>query len=449
MSDEYLHGKKGIYFFSLYLNDLISFCFSVFLSYLILYGFSLDTVYYVMIPNIRLFLFTLLVLMINYSHYDLYKDKRNLFDDNDFMNIAYSKLLTWFMITLLMLLFFTGLSWNFYKAFSLSMGVSLCITATGRYFLNKLISIFRKMGYDRRKVIFFGTNSEEIISKIRENKALGYELLIKTSDMDELLKYIDEADVVFITKHEIDDDMLKIIFDHDKIQWKVVSSAFNLIVEPVSFDEFKDYPIVNFSTNKLSKGYLLQKRMLDLIISGTGIVLLSPLFLTVAAIIKITMPGPVFFRQERLGKNLKPFMLYKFRSMVVDADKKKKELKSETTGIFKLKDDPRVTRFGKFLRRTCIDELPQLFNIFLGDMSVVGPRPHLEIELENFKGWRMERFKVKPGLTGMWQVNGRHELNFDKAVLYDIYYIKHRSILLDLKIILKTIPSIIMSKGRY
>ena len=104
---------------------------------------------------------------------------------------------------------------------------------------------------------------------------------------------------------------------------------------------------------------------------------------------------------------------------------------------------------GKILRRSCIDELPQLINIFLGEMSVVGPRPHLDEELSNFNGWRRVRFNIKPGLTGLWQVNGRHELNFDKAVLYDIYYVKHMSLFLDISIILKTIPSIIMTKGRY
>jgi lipopolysaccharide/colanic/teichoic acid biosynthesis glycosyltransferase len=137
--------------------------------------------------------------------------------------------------------------------------------------------------------------------------------------------------------------------------------------------------------------------------------------------------------------------------MRVGADDQKAKLiaKNEVKGLFKLKDDPRVTQFGKLLRRTGIDELPQLINIFRGEMAVVGPRPHLRIELDNFKGWRRARFKVKPGLTGMWQVNGRHELNFDKAVLYDVYYTKHMSFFTDVSIILKTVPAIIMNKGRF
>jgi lipopolysaccharide/colanic/teichoic acid biosynthesis glycosyltransferase len=193
------------------------------------------------------------------------------------------------------------------------------------------------------------------------------------------------------------------------------------------------------------------KRLMDLVLSGAAIVVLFPFFLIISLLIKITMPGPIFFRQKRVGKNLKPFMLYKFRTMKINAEQEKAKLKSknEVKGLFKMKNDPRITPFGKILRRSCIDELPQLINIFLGNMSLVGPRPHLYEELPNFDGWRMARFNVKPGLTGLWQVNGRHELNFDKAILYDIYYVKHMSLLMDIAIILKTLPAILMTKGRY
>jgi exopolysaccharide biosynthesis polyprenyl glycosylphosphotransferase len=244
---------------------------------------------------------------------------------------------------------------------------------------------------------------------------------------------------------------MDIMIEHDNIQWKIVPSLFNLVIDPVTFDEFKDYPIINVSPSKKNKSHFLIKRIMDISLSGIALLMLSPLFFFVALMIQLTMPGPVFFRQERLGKDLKPFRLFKFRSMVVDADKMKDNLenKNEVKGLFKMKDDPRITPFGKFLRRSCIDELPQIINIFIGDMSIVGPRPHLQRELGNFEGWRRARFKVKPGLTGMWQVNGRHELNFDKAVLYDIYYIRHQSIIIDIGIILKTIPSILMSRGRF
>jgi exopolysaccharide biosynthesis polyprenyl glycosylphosphotransferase len=329
--------------------------------------------------------------------------------------------------------------------------LTMLLTSTARFVLYRIINSFRNIGYDRKKVLFFGKNSEELIKKIRENKTLGYDIIKVTDDIKVLKSYLNKVDVVFLTKEEIDEKFLDMIIQNSKITWKIIPSVLNLVIEPVSFDEFKDYPIINISPGNITSGYVVVKRIIDLILSTIGLIILSPLFLLVAIIIKRTMPGPVFFKQERLGKNLKPFVVYKFRSMKVGADDEKAKLikKNEVKGLFKMKDDPRVTSFGKFLRRTGIDELPQLINIFKGEMAIVGPRPHLQSEVGNFKDWRMARFKVKPGLTGMWQVYGRHELNFDKAVLYDIYYIRHMSFVMDMSIILKTVPALIMNKGRF
>jgi exopolysaccharide biosynthesis polyprenyl glycosylphosphotransferase len=317
--------------------------------------------------------------------------------------------------------------------------------------LFRIINFFRRIGYDKKKVLFFGKNSEELISKIKENTSLGYVIVKVTDDFEVLKSYLGRVDIVFLTKDQIDEKMLELIIANDRINWKIIPSVLNLVFEPVAFDEFKDYPIINISSSGTSKSYLAVKRLLDIILSGLALIILSPLFLFVAIMIKTSMPGPIYFKQERLGRGLRPFVLYKFRTMIIGADEQKARLlkKNEVKGLFKMKDDPRVTKFGKFLRRSGIDELPQIINIFKGEMSVVGPRPHLRSELDNFKGWRMARFKVKPGLTGMWQVNGRHELNFDKAVLYDIYYTKHLSLFLDLNIILKTLPAIVMNKGRF
>jgi lipopolysaccharide/colanic/teichoic acid biosynthesis glycosyltransferase len=221
------------------------------------------------------------------------------------------------------------------------------------------------------------------------------------------------------------------------------------MIDPVSFDEFKDYAILNITHAHIEFRYRLWKRIMDFSLSSLSLIVLSPFFFITAVIIKLGSKGPVFYKQERLGRDFKPFMLYKFRTMIQGADKQKDKLKNEVKGLFKMKEDPRVTKIGKFLRRTCLDELPQLINVWKGEMSLVGPRPHLQKELHNFKGWRMTRFKVKPGLTGMWQVNGRHELNFDKAILYDLYYIRHMSLVTDLSILMRTIPAIIMSRGRY
>jgi exopolysaccharide biosynthesis polyprenyl glycosylphosphotransferase len=333
----------------------------------------------------------------------------------------------------------------------LTLFFAIILSSIGRWILYRAIGFFRRVGYDRKRVLFFGKNSEALISKIKENSQLGYDIVKVTDDINVLKSYLRRVDVVFLTKERIDENFLDIIVKNSNVNWKIIPSVLNLVIEPVTFDEFKDYPIINISPSELNKNYFVVKRIMDFIISGIALLILSPLFLFVAIMIKTTMPGPVFFKQERLGKNLRPFMVYKFRSMIKGAEEQKAKLQkmNEVKGLFKMKDDPRITKFGKFLRRSGIDELPQLINIFKGDMAIVGPRPHLRIELGNFKDWRMARFKIKPGLTGMWQVYGRHELNFDKAVLYDIYYIRHMSIIQDISIIIKTIPSIIMSKGRF
>lgn len=195
--------------------------------------------------------------------------------------------------------------------------------------------------------------------------------------------------------------------------------------------------------NNVPYTYLFMKRTLDIFASATGIILLSPLLLAVAALIRLESEGPVFFRQERIGHNGKIFHMIKFRSMVKDAEKLLKELESrnEVKGhMFKIREDPRITRIGKFIRKTSIDELPQLFNVLRGEMSIVGPRPPITREVLNYGIWHNLRMSVKPGMTGLWQISGRNNIGFDEMVRLDLKYIRERCFFYDLKIILKTLP---------
>lgn len=199
--------------------------------------------------------------------------------------------------------------------------------------------------------------------------------------------------------------------------------------------------------------YRFTKRFIDVIGSLMGLILLSPLFLVVAILMKKEEPkGPVFFSQTRVGKNEKNFKMYKFRSMCIDAEEKLAELLkyNEVKGaMFKMKDDPRVTRVGKFIRKTSIDELPQLWNVLKGDMSLVGPRPPLLREVEKYTEYDKQRLLVKPGCTGLWQVSGRNDVGFDEMVEFDIQYIKSLSIVNDIKIIFKTLYIVIRPNGAY
>jgi len=195
--------------------------------------------------------------------------------------------------------------------------------------------------------------------------------------------------------------------------------------------------------------YLFVKRVMDIACAGMALVLLSPFLLIVTVAVKIDSRGPVFFKQLRVGKGGKTFTMYKFRSMSVDAEARLKELQNlnERDGpVFKIRNDPRVTRVGKFIRKTCIDELPQLMNIIMGDMSVVGPRPPLPSEVEQYLPRHMQRLSITQGLTCFWQISDR-KMTFDEWVELDIRYMRERSLLLDLKIVFLTLLVVFRQLG--
>lgn len=208
--------------------------------------------------------------------------------------------------------------------------------------------------------------------------------------------------------------------------------------------------IVLVNDNKL---YLVTKRLIDIIWAILGIVLLSWLFAIIAILIKLENPrGPILFKQTRVGKNGKEFTMYKFRSMVHNAEELLDSLLpfNEVEGaMFKIKEDPRVTKIGKFIRKTSLDELPQLFNVLKGEMSLVGPRPPLPREVEEYTDYDKQRLLVIPGCTGLWQVSGRNDLGFHEMVELDLKYIRERSLLYDIKIIFKTIKIMIKPNSAY
>lgn len=197
----------------------------------------------------------------------------------------------------------------------------------------------------------------------------------------------------------------------------------------------------------------LVKRLIDTLFSGLLLVLLSPLFFITALAIKLENPGPAFYSQTRVGKWGKHFIMFKFRSMIVNADNLKTELldKNESGDgvIFKMKKDPRITKTGRIIRKLSIDELPQLWNVFKGDMSLVGPRPPVPKEVEEYKYSDRRRLEEIPGITCIWQVSGRSDINFEGQVKLDVEYIESQSLKTDLKILLKTIPAVLLGKGAY
>lgn len=198
--------------------------------------------------------------------------------------------------------------------------------------------------------------------------------------------------------------------------------------------------------------YHVVKRLFDIVVGACGLILLSPLFLFLVIKIRSEDGGPAFYSQERIGKNEKPFKMWKFRSMVVDADKMLDELEDQNEidgAMFKIKDDPRVTKIGHVIRKYSLDELPQLWNVLIGDMSLVGPRPPLPSEVAEYTDYDKQRLTVMPGCTGLWQVTKRNEADFDEMVWLDIVYINHSGMWEDLKLIIKTVLVMIHPNGAY
>ncbi len=237
-----------------------------------------------------------------------------------------------------------------------------------------------------------------------------------------------------------------------KIQVSVVPRLFDLVTWRSTVDELHGLPVMDVAPPVLGSMSRATKRAIDLTVSLGAVVIALPLWVAIAVAVKLTSPGPVFFRQLRSGRRGRPFEIYKFRTMRIGADEEKAALWSanEVDGpLFKIKEDPRVTRIGRFLRATSLDEFPQLFNVIKGDMSLVGPRPFVVPESSRIDGWAARRFDVRPGMTGLWQVSGRNDLPFDELRRLDYAYVASWSPWWDLKIVWQTPGCILRRRGAY
>ncbi|MBE5937555.1 MAG: sugar transferase [Lachnospiraceae bacterium] len=308
------------------------------------------------------------------------------------------------------------------------------------YFFNKTSICIKNMGYicmndEDCSDEYLGSISN-LESIIREhNLDQIYIIQKREHDLDVIQKYIDMCIEMGVT--------CRVIVDYYKR--RKASSYVSSI---------GTYPVITYHTISLNSYERIIKRLTDIISGFIGIVMSSPIMLITAIAIKLDSPGPVFFKQTRVGQNGRLFKIYKFRSMYIDAEERKKELmaQNEIEGgiMFKMKDDPRITRVGKIIRKLSVDELPQFFNVFGGSMSLVGTRPPTVDEVEKYERNQWRRISIKPGLTGMWQVNGRSNVSsFEDIVRMDTEYIDNWNLWLDLKIILKTVAVVLKHEGSY
>lgn len=236
------------------------------------------------------------------------------------------------------------------------------------------------------------------------------------------------------------------------VQVCIVPDLFQMALSRVEVGNLDGIPLLSVREPSLRDWQIVLKRGLDVIISAACLVLLAPVMLGIAIAIKLDSEGPVIFRQTRVGKGGRHFTVFKFRSMCVSAEQQIEQLQehNQATGpIFKIRNDPRCTRVGRILRRASLDELPQFWNVLRGDMSLIGPRPPLPSEVETYEPWHLRRLEASPGITGLWQVSGRSDLTFDEMVLLDVYYIENWSPFLDLRILARTLPTVLLGSGAY
>jgi len=289
---------------------------------------------------------------------------------------------------------------------------------------------------------------------LREFRETGYPLASGLEDFPNLLRrtVVDEVIMGLPVKScYYEASRIAAACEEQGIMVRFPSSIFDLKLARTKAEEFDGDPVITLSTGSVQDWPAVVKRVMDLMVSLGLIIGLAPVLLLTALLIKLTSPGPIFFRQRRLGLNKRIFYIFKFRTMVADAEQQQNELEelNEVTGpVFKIRNDPRTTPLGRFLRKTSIDELPQLFNVVKGEMSLVGPRPLPVRDYQGFdQDWQRRRFTVRPGITCLWQVNGRSAIPFEQWMELDMQYIDKWSLWLDLKILYRTIPAVLKGSG--
>ena len=284
----------------------------------------------------------------------------------------------------------------------------------------------------------------------------GPEVLGAPEDLPRLIDTLEVDWVVMATSAEPTNEMLDLMraVRRPDVHLSIVPSYSELFASNATIEELEGIPVVSLPPMRLSRSIRTVKRAIDLVASAAGLLVLSPLLAAIAIAIKLDSPGPVFFRQRRHGRGGTEFKIVKFRTMVADAEQQRMALahlnEMEGAGpLFKMTNDPRVTKVGAFLRRTSLDELPQLWNVLRGEMSLVGPRPFVVHESAQITGWAGRRLDTTPGITGLWQVLGRNDIPFDEMVKLDYVYVTNWSLWWDIKILLRTIPTVLGRKGAY
>jgi exopolysaccharide biosynthesis polyprenyl glycosylphosphotransferase len=405
--------------------------------------------------------------------YGLYEPRQVLGPVNEFKQVFHGV----FAGTALMFVGDSVFRLNLARGWALSVFILAILFVGGeRLVVRKMLHFLRRRGGDATRTIVLGANHEAAtVARTMEREGwLGYRIIGFVDDtMPKGHKIDDDHEVIGTTA-----ELRRLIEEHDagmilvaatafeasrlnRMFWElqdvdvdlqITSGTMDLMASRMIVQSVAGVPLLYVRRTGMTRGQIALKRTLDVAAAGLGLLLLSPFLAAIALWIRRDSEGEAFFGQVRAGRDGELFKCWKFRTMIKDAEQKLAELEHLSEGpglLFKLKDDPRVTRTGRFLRRYSLDELPQLWNVLKGEMSLVGPRPALPTEVEQYDDWVRNRLKVKPGMTGLWQVSGRAETSFADYVRYDLFYIQNWSISLDVWILWRTLRAVTEAEGAH
>jgi exopolysaccharide biosynthesis polyprenyl glycosylphosphotransferase len=352
---------------------------------------------------------------------------------------------------------------------------AIVLLCSARLIVSGAMGLLYRLGLGETRLLVVGSGrlGKMVMQHIAANPNLGYSIIGFLHDMNEapsdfgrfkMLGTLEDIGPV-IRSMQVDEVIIALpsnmhqyairsvkMCERLGTSFKLIPDLYELSLSRIDMETMEGIPLIGIKQVSLNTLQRVITRLVDIVLSILGLVVGSPLWLFIAIAIRITSAGPIIYKQTRVGLNGQHFITYKFRSMYQDADKRLVQLKNknEVSGpLFKMKDDPRRTPIGTFLRETSLDEIPQLFNVLKGEMSLVGPRPPLPSEVAQYEEWQKGRLAIKPGLTGLWQVRGRSDLSFDEGVLMDLYYIENWSLRLYFQILLRTIPAVLFRRGAY
>ncbi|HEY9405185.1 MAG TPA: sugar transferase [Pyrinomonadaceae bacterium] len=445
-------------------------------------------------PYAAVLLFVVPVRVLAHAYYDLYKLRGEFSYVDDLMRVFKATAVASLLIVAVAFLYRGGTA---FRAFSYSRAVfvldfAFALGAFGalRLGVRAAQAMVRRGGVNLIPTLVVGRGAEAglCIREMRERPELGYRVIgvVENGAVDksvpesfegvpvvgsikELAETIREtaANEVIVADAGVSGDVLFDVMMRvgrvRGVEFRIAPSLFNCLPRKTEIDQIGALPMIQLFREPLSSTARIVKRGMDILVASSALAALSPLWLVIAALIKLDSPGGVFYKQERVGMDGRIFLFLKFRTMQSGSDdaahrdyqrkyiagQAETNLGDEARPVYKLRTDPRVTRVGRVLRRLSLDELPQLLNVLRGDMSVVGPRPPIPYEVEAYELWHRKRLDMKPGLTGLWQVSGRNRLSFEEMVRLDLFYIENWSLLLDLKIILRTLPVMLRGDNAY